>query len=202
VSEYIETSITFPNILAVVDYLKAMGWKVGKSIVYQHRNGGKLRPRADGLYHLKDVERYARTFLRRTDTGQPACKDIDDVQQDKSRAERDKMVAQADVTQMKRDVLKGKYVEKDYLDQELARRAALLNNDLITFSRTSAVEIIALVGGDPDRVPDLIEHMIEAMESFLDRYAEDREFNVPTPVVSDIDDQNEGDEGDDGDEID
>lgn len=43
--------------------------------------------------------------------------------------------------------------------------------------------------GDVALVPDLIEFLLEQTESFLDRYAEDKEFKVPTadPVGENID---------------
>lgn len=174
---------TFPNVLAAVEYLKTGGWKIAKSMAYQHRNEGKLRPREDGLFHLKDVLKYARTFLRRYETGKTAWADLDTVQQEKSRAEADKLRSQAGMAALKLKIAEQQYVEKSYFDQELAKRAVFLKNDLLTFCRSSAPEIIALVGGDAEKTPDLIEHMLDAMEDCLDRYAADREFSLPAPAV-------------------
>lgn len=179
----------FKNILEVVKHLKAYGWKVGKSIAYQHRNDGKIRPRADGLFHKKDVEKYARTFLRRFDTGFSVSDSKDSSQQEKQAAETEKIKAQARHWSMKASILEGRYVEKGLFERELARRAAVFKNDIENFCRSQAPGIINLVAGDAAKAPDLIDHMLAQAENWLGRYAEEKEFRLPAPQPEeDVDD--------------
>lgn len=190
------TEFTFPNILAVVEHLKAGGWKVAKSMAYQHRNDGKLRPREDGLFHNKDVVKYARSFLRRMDTGKTVSADIDALQQERARAETDKMIAQAEHWQIRTAISRGRYVEKELFERELARRASVFKNDIDGFVRAQASGIIDLVAGDVAKTPDLIEFMLGQAEDWLDRYAEEREFKVPL-LPADTTDERSEDEDDD-----
>jgi len=197
------TDLTFPNILAVVEYLKAGGWKIAKSMAYQHRKEGKVRPREDGVFHVKDVVKYARVFLRKIETGKTVSADIDAVQQEKARAETDKLKAQAEHWQIKTAIARGLLVEKDQFERELARRAAVFRADIENFIRAHAAGITALVSGDATKAPDLIEYMMDAAEGWLDRYSGEHEFSVPLPVVSAADDDGEedADEGEDDDDV-
>lgn len=189
-TEYVETSTaaSFPNILAVVDYLKTRGWKAGKSIVYQHRNGGKIRPRADGLFYQKDVDKYAKTFLRRVETGQTVTRDLDDIHEKKARAEQEKSEHQAALLAIKRKAAEGTYVDKGYFDRELGRRAAIFRLDQEGFIRSKASDMTALVEGNPALIPVLIDYLLTEMEIILARYSEERPIEVPVGADS-VDDE-------------
>jgi len=62
-----ESGDTLPNLLAVVEYLAARGWKIKKTAAYQHRKEGKIRPQKNGSFRIGDVEKYATVFLKRLD---------------------------------------------------------------------------------------------------------------------------------------
>lgn len=190
------TEFTFPNILAVVEYLRAGGWKVAKSMAYQHRNEGRLRPREDGLFHTRDVVKYARSFLRKMDTGKTLSAEIDAIQQERARAETDKAIAQAEHWQIRTAISRGRYVEKELFERELARRASVFKNDIDGFVRAHVSGIIDLVAGDVAKTPDLIEFMLGHAEDWLDRYAEEREFKVPLPPAEKEDEGEEMEEDD------
>lgn len=179
--------VRFDNILAVVDHLSGRGWKIAKSSAYNHSKEGKLRPREDGKYYLKDVEKYARAFLRRVD--QTATGMFDDLQERKLQAETDKLIAQAEHWQIKARAAAGQYVPRDLFELELAKRAAVFKNDIESFIRAQALGIIHLVGGSADKAPDLIEWMLDHAEEWLDRYAEEREFRVPEEDADTTDDE-------------
>lgn len=171
---------SLPNIPAVVAHLGARGWKIGKDTVYKHRREGKLRSQPDGSFTFNDVERYAASFLKRKD-GSEATK-FDGLQQEKLTAEVDKMKAQARHWHVRAETLSGAYVPKELFERELARRASIFRNDLETFARAEASKIIALIGGDPGKIPDVIEFLLCRFGDHLARYAEERVFSVPLPA--------------------
>jgi len=176
------TDQAFKNILEVVKYLRAYGWKIGKSIAYQHRHDGKIRPQADGLFHLKDIEKYAKTFLRRVETGKLASDQYDANQNEKQAAETQKMKAQARHWDMKAGILEGLYVEKDLFERELARRLAVLKNDVWSSIYSGAPGIVNVVDGNIEKVSDLIEYMLIWAMGWLRRYAEIDGFRLPDPL--------------------
>ena len=165
------------NILAVVDYLAAQGWKAKKSAIYNHRKAGKLRPQPDGSFRIADIERYAETYLRRKDGGESGK--LDKLQQQKVVAEIRKMEAQAEHWESRARSSSGSFVPKEQHERDLARRAALFRSDLETFARSEVSEIVSLVGGDAGKIPELVTLMLGRFDGFLANYAEEREFTVP-----------------------
>lgn len=186
---------TLPNLLAVVEYLSARGWKVKKSAAYQHHKDGKIRPQKGGAFRIADVEKYATNFLKRLDGVKADL--LDTIQQEKARAEADKLKAQAEHWQIKTAIARGLYVEKDAFERELARRAAVFRSDIEVFIRAQAVGIINLVAGDATRAPDLIVYMLNEAENWLDRYSGEKEFTVPAPRAMVMDDEDDDDDDDD-----
>ena len=190
-----KTDLTFANVLAVVDYLKAHDWKVAKSLAYLHKKEGKLRPRKDGLFYLDDVNKYAATFLKRIDG--TSGSDADRFQVEKVQTELDISKEKLEHLQMKNKVAKGMYVPKDAFERELAQRAIVFKSDVESFCRSKAADIVNLTGGEKDRIPDLIEYMLGESATWLNRYAADREFVVPAPPESLEDQDKEFNEGED-----
>ncbi|MEN6623624.1 MAG: hypothetical protein ABFD50_19020 [Smithella sp.] len=175
---------TFSNVLAVAGYLKDNGWKIGKSLVYQHKKLGMIRPREDGLFYLSDIKKYIN--IARLENIKGSTVSIDDVQKRRNEAETRKMEAQAHHWEIKTKVAEGLYVPRDSFERELAQRAMVFKSDMEAFCRSKAAEIVSKVGGDNERIPDLIEFMLDASAKWLNRYAADREFKVPAPAAESI----------------
>jgi len=178
-----ESGDTLPNLLAVVKYLKSRGWKIGKSKAYQDHKDGKIKTQKNGAFRIADIEKYAITFdLKRIDGVK--ADSLDAIQQEKARAEADKLKAQAEHWQIKTAIARGLYVEKDTFERELARRAAVFRSDGENFCRSQAPGIISLVSGDAAKTPELIDYMLDHLEGWLDRYASEQKFTVPPPTAT------------------
>ncbi|MCU0589873.1 MAG: hypothetical protein MUC33_01415 [Desulfobacterales bacterium] len=173
------------SILEVVRYLEGLDkYRVKQATVYRHRDQGKLRPQSDGTFLVKDVERYAGTFLKLKDGSgglkmRPASPAVAD---DKAAAEARKVSAQAEHWEIKTRILKGEYVERSAFEAALARRAAVFKSDIENFIRSSSAEMIKLVSGDDLKAPDVIEYMLEASERWLARYSEDAHHELPESI--------------------
>jgi len=171
---------SLPNLLAVVKYLRERGWKISKSPAYRHKEDGKIRPQTDGAFLISDVEKYAKHFLKRNDgsTGGPSRKAVA-AQSEKQAAEIKKAAAQARHWEIKTRIMEGQYVDRSEFERALASRAMLYRQDEENDIRSGAIEIIQLVDGDPEMVPDLIEFMLKRMEKRLGRYSKPgREFLI------------------------
>ena len=197
-AEHFDEGRTLPNLLAVVDYLTDKGRKIKKSAAYKHQKDGRIRPQKNGAYSIADVEKYAST-LKRLDGAKADL--LDTIQQEKARAEVDKLKAQAEHWQIRTAIARGLYVEKDAFERELARRAAVFRADIENFIRAQAAGIINHVAGDATKAPDLIDYMLDQAEGWLDRYAGEKEFTVPPPTTAAVmDSQADEDTDDDGEE--
>ena len=169
----------FKNLLEVLDYLKASQLQVSKSTLYRHREQGKIRAGADGCYAVRDVDKYARDFLRPAGAARRRDKRIDYDQQSKQAADARKVAAQAEHWEIKTKILRGEYIERTAFERALARRAAVFKSDIENFIRTYCAEMISIVKGESIYLPDLTEFWLEQAEIWLGRYAEPEEFEIP-----------------------
>ena len=191
--------MTFRNLVGVLAYLEDRGYKASKSSLYIHAGHGKIHPRKDELFHVRDIEKYAKIFLKRRGGApqrQKTC--IDSLQKERLTAETLKMKAQAEHWQTKTRALTGSFVPRELFEMELAKRVSVLKNDLESFARSNAPGIISMVEGVPEKAPDLIQFLLNCIEDFLDRYSEEREFRVPAmPALLETSDDPEDDEAED-----
>lgn len=195
-AKYIDKEQTFPNLLAVIKYLKENKWKLSKSRAYQHHGEGKIKQQSNGTYRLGDVEKYAGVYLKTAD-GRSASNDLEKFQEEKVQTELDISKEKLEHLQLKNKVAKGLYVPKDAFERELAQRAIVFKSDVESFCRSKAADIVNLTGGKKDRIPDLIEYMLGESATWLNRYAADREFVVPAAPESLEDQDKDFNEGED-----
>ena len=182
-AKYIDHERTFPNLLAVIDYLKLNKWKIAKSRAYEHQKEGKIKPQANGTYRLSDVEKYAATHLKLS-SGKTAAGALEKYAEEKARVELDREKEKLKQIQHKNKMADGLFVPREAFEQELAKRAAVIKSDVENFIRGGAEKTIALVGGDPAKAPALIEYQLDAAADWLNRYAGDKEFKVPAPAAA------------------
>jgi hypothetical protein len=169
------------GITGAVRYLNDQGWKISISGACKHRDNGQL-PLADvdGFYAHADLDRYAAATLRRRD-GTTA---EEDDQADDDRRANDQDTAslksqQAENWRLRNEILRGAYVERSFMEREFGSRAAFLRTDLNTFWEVHALTIVELVGGDPAKVPALVEKGQDWVRDWTDRYA--RAIKYPEP---------------------
>lgn len=177
---------SFPNVLAVVQYLQDQGWKIAQRTGYNHNDQGLLRPRSDGRFYRTDVDAYASSILQRVDGSEPTDSDLER----KRKADADTAEIITRIKRIQAEALEGKYIERDAFERALAQRAALFKNDLEALARGKCTDIISKVSGDRDKAPDLIEYLLNEFELCLSRYAANIEFSAPDIglVISDEED--------------
>lgn len=162
------------NLLDVLGYLQAEGWQVSRATIYRHYHQKKIIRREDGLFHQSDIERYAKTFLKRASTSDP---DVD-LQRKKVLLEIEKLeIANARAKHMK-EVEEGAYIPIADLEIELASRAAVFDAGLSHFFQSEAGTIINLVGGDQRKIPEVINFLMAKKDELLNQYADAGEFTV------------------------
>lgn len=174
---------------AVLSYLAGQGFKIKKSALYQHVKEGRLRPEADGTFTIKDVDKYAKLFLRRLDGAQAAGRSMEAMQERRLRAETAKLESQARHWDIRARAAAGQVIEKTRVDLELAGRAILLKAALENFIRTETPELIRISGGDPLKSKAVIDYMNTAAAEWLNEYSRKVEWDIiiePDPDDPDI----------------
>lgn len=172
-----EKAESFATQQEVLAYLKAGGYKIGKSALSLHVRARKLIQK-QGVFRRQDVDKYA-LHLQSAATGQAAA--------DKKTTELNERKLLADVglteekekkARIEREALEGKYILRADLDLELASRAVVFDAALRTMIQGHAPGWIELVGGDQGKIPDLIEMMLIATGDLLSDYATTARFQV------------------------
>lgn len=171
-------SETLRTVADVRKYLKAHAWKISKTQLYEHVAQKKLKRSDDGAFSIFSVDKYALKYLKRVDGSKPS-KALADIQERKYEADVRQSLASAEMKELKISLLKGEYVPKDSFGRALAERAILFKNDIETFCRSKAADIIDLIGGDKEKIPDLIQYLLDQTANWLNNYSEDRKFSVP-----------------------
>jgi hypothetical protein len=168
------------GIKELVKYLDGRGWKISTSTAYNHRDSLPAFPRADqkGCYLAADLDRYASENLRRKD-GSGGDEADQDEPSAKQRAATSKEEQQAENWRIRNEILRGAYIERSFMEREFGSRAAFLRTDLNTFWEVHALTIVELVGGDPAKVPALVEKGQDFVRDWTDRYA--RAIKYPEP---------------------
>jgi len=155
----------------VLTYLAGQGFKIKKSALYQHIKEGRLRPGADGAFEAKDVDKYAKLFLRRLDGEQAAGRAIEALQARRLRAETAKLESQARHWEIKAKLAAGEVVKRYDVEMRLVSQAVALKASWMNFIRTETPKMIRLCGGDLKVAGEVIYFMEEAAATWLDEFA-------------------------------
>ena len=186
----------FDNLYAVLIYLQRKGYKIQKSAIYKHKTIGKIRPNKEGKYLLADVEKYAQG-LELADGSSSRAKVLDKAHKERVDAETRERNARALDWELRAGTRQGKLVPREMFENELAARAAIFRTDGENFFRGHAPAIVAIVGGDATKTPELIDLCLNALEQWLSRYLQREEFKVDASAYEKIFEQASKDESED-----
>lgn len=162
------TETTFRGLPDVISYLETEGWKIGKTKLYDAFNAGIIKAEKNGSFRLSAVMDYARVNLRKNDgtTGGDAVS----LQEQKQREEMLRTRIDRQHRELKYKESSGELIRKSDVEGELAKRGIYLKTDYKNIFRSGAVEIIQLVGGDPQRAPALIAYGCKMVDEAMHRY--------------------------------
>lgn len=166
----------FSGVMDALEYLQGENWKISKSKLYDDFNSGKLRAESDGTFPLANVMEYARLHLRKEDGTPGAIAAGPSLQEQKIMEEVGRIRADRLQREMKLRETSGELIKKSDVEIEHAKRIVYLRSDLKNVFRSGAVEIIRMVGGDPQKAPALIAYGVGLVDASMDRYA--RPINV------------------------
>lgn len=167
----------FATAMAITRYLRANGWKIGKSSVSSHIKQGKLRPDIEGKrFSTKGVLKYASSFLTMEKTRRKVEDEALQRQNLKYKTLREE--EQWRTERLKRLALEGRYILRSDFGRELSARGLVLDAELKFMIQERAGELIELVKGDHSRAADLIRAFNESLDRTLHRFSTMKEFQV------------------------
>lgn len=166
-----------PALADVLDYLKDGGWKETRTSLYRRAKEGKLLPGAGGAYALKDVDKYARTFLKRQSSGKKVSEEVDGLQRQK--LEKEMRILDLDIRSRERKEAKdaGNLIPREEMEIALATWAGIVDAGLTHWIKSQAAGWVRLVGGEMAKVGELVTQMIREKDDHINSYTT-AEFNV------------------------
>lgn len=100
----------FRNLKEVAAFLRAEGWKISQSTVYEHGKHGMIRKDRTGVYLRSAVLRYAGAFLATQETGQK--QELEDLQRRKVRIEIEQNEENLKLVRLKREREEGNQIPR------------------------------------------------------------------------------------------
>ena len=135
-------------------------------------------PRSDGLYLLKDVEKYAKTFLKQQSTGKRVNERWDELQRKKLEKELQNLDLDYERKRFNHEKDLGKFIPREQMEIELASRAGILDAGLKHWIQSRAADWIRSVDGDTKKVGDMINMMNRDLDEHINTYAVDRQYDI------------------------
>ena len=168
----------FDNVAAVLDYLQAAGWKVTRTSLYRHQSEGKFLPQSDGTYLQKDIDKYAKNWLKQQSTGKRVSTKTDEMQRQKLEWELKNLELDSERKKFQHEKEQGKFIPKEQMEIELAARAGILDAGLKHWIQSRAADWIRTVNGDTKKVGDMINMMNRDLDEHINSYASTKEYEV------------------------
>ncbi|MEK6531269.1 MAG: hypothetical protein AABZ23_02105 [Deltaproteobacteria bacterium] len=174
-----ETGPCFPNLLAVLEYLKAEGWKIEKSKAY--KDGRKIGRQKDGTYRQKDVDEYARLCLQKLAGATPA----DNVMEEKARLEARILEEKLKALALENEINAGKWILKSEAEQKHTFKLALLltvfDNFVHGWRLNKAVDV---VNGRKENMAEFRAFFKTEFRALLYEYAKQPVFTISKQAVT------------------
>lgn len=159
---------------AVLIYLKSEGWDIERQTFYNHTNPKhahfKLNKEKEG-YTKKRVDKYAKEWLVRKDTGLKVDEENDGLLKEKTRREIKKLDLDLEMKQFKFDIEQKKFLPREMVELEIAGRAGVLDSGFNFVVQSNILEFVAIVGGDQKKAPELIDALQKEWNILLAEYA-------------------------------
>jgi hypothetical protein len=180
------------NRLEAVKWLKDRGYTVGKSKLYADTKAGQLKVCNDGSIRVSDLEDYvARQGLEPLEQVTEPEEGAEDLQREIKREQLRQLQLDNERREFERQRQEKQYIPRKDLELELVSRAGVLDTGLRSDIKAHARDWVHLVGGRAERVPDLVEAMLDVLDRRLNEYARMDRFEV---IFEDNEDNEEGGE--------
>lgn len=163
-----------------LEYLRAQGWKCGKSKLYDDTAAGVIGRGKDGRYTRRALDDYGPRCGPLT--GESREEGDRRLAREKQEHEVRKLAAEADRRQLQLGRERGELISRADAERALAARALLLRGDVEGWAHEVPLTIVDRFGLAAEALPELRSLLLAAAKEWLGRYAEDKEFAQMLPA--------------------
>lgn len=168
------SELKFPSMRKAADALYDAGYEVSRSKMSRDKKNGLIDFNPDGSVDQREVEKYSRLLKKR----EAALEDNHEKVAVKSEWEIKTLKIKHEKLLFELEREKGKYIERSLFEAELAARAAILEAGLKHYFSSKIQELVALVGGKPEKSPEFMQRLNAVVDEELSRYATTKNFHV------------------------
>ena len=172
-----QENANFKNYREVLAYAGECNRKVGKSKLFADVSLGRLKKQPDGSFKKRDVKRYFAS-LPMAGTTDVVAERVADRQRRREEEEIRRIKAVADKEEFDLAVKKGRFVAKEKVHLELAARAVTLASGLKSGLEAQALDLIALVEGNPKKAAVFLGKLEELLDEAMNEYSRPMELTV------------------------
>jgi hypothetical protein len=181
----------------VLRYLQEeKGRQIQKTKLYEDVKSGLLR-KDNKKYRRVDVDRYAASLPQGT-TPDGRNAEAEAMLRRRDEAEVRIQEARARTAERKDAIMAGQYVPRESVDQELAAKAATLNQGLKSRMEAVALDLVNAVGGKPKRARNMVQELEKIIDAACAEYARPMEFEVTLYDFEEDDEEGDADSGEFG----
>ena len=174
--KYFNAKPAFKNRLEAFRWLKKSGYKVGRQKVYDDADLGVLAVQPDKTVLISDVQDYARKNLEFSKDTDP--KEMDPDRRIRLERESDLLAIKIKRQNFEHEREVGKYVLKDDVRTEQAVKLNTLREGFKHLINTTALDLIAAVGGKAERRQVLINMISADADDLFDEFANMDEIGI------------------------
>jgi hypothetical protein len=169
---------TLSNLSEVQDYLVSAGWKTSKTGLHRHHKEGKISPQDDGTYRIKDVNKYARTFLKQVSTGRRLTERLDQLQTQKLELELKNLNLENRRKERLEERDKENIIPLEQATREECAKFSSIQADLDHLVMSNVAGWIRLVSGDVTKAGDLINEILHGIDASFTKSGNDQDLMV------------------------
>jgi len=158
-------------------FLVAQGFKISRAKVYKDIEDGRLGRQKDGTFLPEVLVAYGRAFLDPV-AGHGVDEEGSGAATKRLLADADLRSVMAERARLKLEADQGRLMPRMDHELELAARAQFFRRQVEVFCNLAAPRILACVCGDDDKLPDLVQLLMEETSVWLDAYAAEKPFVV------------------------
>ncbi|QLA11230.1 hypothetical protein GD606_02535 [Desulfolutivibrio sulfodismutans DSM 3696] len=133
----------------------------------------------DGMVLRADADAYAAGNLAPADAA-PGADDVDTLRM-KRELLAEELALKREInerTRFRNQRERGELLSRDEVDQQLVGAVTVLRASLRQWIYTNASEMVAMVGGDPKKIDEVVHFFVTASNDFFNSFARRRDFEI------------------------
>lgn len=184
-AKYFSKEPGFSDMMDVVEFLNAEGYKVSKSKLYRDRDAGLIRMESDGTVIRSEAIAYVtRAGLEKM--ADRAAGMIDKMHKRKTEAEIDRLEAQAQKVKFELEKERGKYLLKTDVKTEFALKLGAVESVFRSLLRTKATDYISVVGGKPEKAGIFLDLIFADLDDVLNQMCALEELGIDLAPAGEV----------------